>query len=524
MPVSKPEKLTSAYISCLFRTLMSSNYSSQPEVEWKPCCSSKSRCVPVDDPADWGSRCTEEGEDSPGYIAGKCHPNGAKCVGAPNRPPVKWLPCCGGGQCIPHKGSWGKVCSRGRDIGQKDPPSDPTCHDTDVRCQGAPGFPFVQYKPCCKRGDECLPASDWGFKCQKAGSEGPHPTPNPSSAPEPSPTDPNPDPSPTDPHPDPSPTDPHPDPSPTDPAPGPCAGRSPVRKEVGDMSSGEWDNFVKAFKAVVAKRGSASRSPYESFTSSHAEGASLGHGTGYFLLWHRVMLYDFETELAREQPGVTLPYIDWSIRSGNNLMGERRIFNPDRFGAASNGPISSGSFIGLQNSVNAERRMRAVERRTGRAGPPVERAILDELLKVKEFQRFTETLEVIHGMLQFCWTVFFQYAMRRRVRCVLGLTAVCIFRFDIFLPQQALSTTLLAATCQTHSIALQTPSFMPITHLLTRRKYIALLYSKRKHFPKLESEHCQTQHQLIHFPHSCSLFQINPIEDMMTGKRFLETR
>jgi hypothetical protein len=101
-----------------------------------------------------------------------CYETGEKAIGAPGYPAVQYLPCCTLGDSpieTPSK-DWGMFCM---------PPSSyPTtapakkCYNTGEKAIGAPGKPAIPYLSCCKQGDSPIemPSKDWGKFCMPSGN------------------------------------------------------------------------------------------------------------------------------------------------------------------------------------------------------------------------------------------------------------------------------------------------------------------------------------------------------------------
>lgn len=98
-----------------------------------------------------------------------CHNTNVKCMGASGKPFVQWKACCKvGDQCLPvtDPNDWGSVCRpAGSSSTTTAPPTSSTsssgsCHATNVKCMGAPNRPFVEWKPCCNSADSCQPVTD----------------------------------------------------------------------------------------------------------------------------------------------------------------------------------------------------------------------------------------------------------------------------------------------------------------------------------------------------------------------------
>ncbi len=91
------------------------------------------------------------------------------------------------------------------------------------------------------------------------------------------------------------------------------------RKNVKNLSTAEKNAFVQAINLLknepsVLNPGGQNR--YDDFVKVHFDTMNAAsdwtHGDSAFFPWHRELLYQFELELDRVVPGVTIPYWDWT--------------------------------------------------------------------------------------------------------------------------------------------------------------------------------------------------------------------
>ena len=91
------------------------------------------------------------------------------------------------------------------------------------------------------------------------------------------------------------------------------------RKNVKNLSPTEKENFARAVNLLknepsVVNPGGQSR--YDDFAKAHLDtmtaGADWTHGDSAFFPWHRELIYQFELELDRMVPGVTVPFWEWT--------------------------------------------------------------------------------------------------------------------------------------------------------------------------------------------------------------------
>jgi hypothetical protein len=133
------------------------------------------------------------------------------------------------------------------------------------------------------------------------------------------------------------------------------------RKNVKALGADEKRRFVRAIKGLKARDSSlnpGSQSRYDDYVKIHrsAMDAAMGGAAGWahrdsaFFPWHRELLYRFEEELRSIEPGVTIPYWDWTRAQANG--------NP--------GWPFTHDFIGVDgNNANQDR----VEREAGAPSP-----------------------------------------------------------------------------------------------------------------------------------------------------------
>lgn len=148
-----------------------------PFVQFTPCCSDGDECI-ENSALGWGKWCVPKDGNGDGNANNNCYANGQRCQGAPGFPAVEWKPCCdGNAQCVDNAAlGWGKWCQTENDNNNQ---PDDTCYNVNERCQGAPGFPFVQFKPCCDADATCEDneALGWGKWCTSPNSGGQDPDP-----------------------------------------------------------------------------------------------------------------------------------------------------------------------------------------------------------------------------------------------------------------------------------------------------------------------------------------------------------
>jgi hypothetical protein len=88
-----------------------------------------------------------------------------------------------------------------------------------------------------------------------------------------------------------------------------CKGFRASRKEILDMTSSEWATYANALQTLRAN------GVYARFVQYHITFSQQAHGGCFFLPWHRQYLFEFERELNRVSPGISIPYWDWTKNS-----------------------------------------------------------------------------------------------------------------------------------------------------------------------------------------------------------------
>ncbi|WP_406209426.1 tyrosinase family protein [Streptomyces sp. NBC_01017] len=163
-----------------------------------------------------------------------------------------------------------------------------------------------------------------------------------------------------------------------------------VRKNQSTLTSAEKRDFIDAI--LELKRGGR----YDEFVRTHNEfimsdtdlGERVGHRSPSFLPWHRKFLLEFEQELQRVIPSVTLPYWDWST----DRTPESSIWAIDFLGGngrTRDGQVTNGPFANLAGnwSIDTQVDTRPFLRRSlGGGGRPLpSRADVEAVLAVETY-------------------------------------------------------------------------------------------------------------------------------------------
>ncbi|KAI0559622.1 Tyrosinase copper-binding domain containing protein [Gracilaria domingensis] len=218
----------------------------------------------------------------------------------------------------------------------------------------------------------------------------PSPRPSPSQAPVPSPS--------RSPVPTPSRT-PSPRPAPPQNDPLHCNGQR-NRREIRDMTPQQRREWRQAILALKQDRNAQGETEWDSLVKLHMDFSDEAHGGAYFLPWHRLFLLRLENALREKQPGLSLPYWDWSIDAGDAATS--RVWNADMAGGArrTNQPIQNGDF---QNSGAMYPNSHTVQRNfnSGTSGemPALWGSnALENLINERNFGDFSDGIEAAHAL------------------------------------------------------------------------------------------------------------------------------
>jgi Common central domain of tyrosinase len=166
------------------------------------------------------------------------------------------------------------------------------------------------------------------------------------------------------------------------------------------MSDAEWKLYADGINGLRQK--ASTRYPGEGlnkldeFARLHRDFGQ--HFGSNFLMWHRIMLWEFEKELDLVSRGARVPAYDWSQYSGTGDALRTSLFGPSRAGGSGStaGPIPNGAFQGLQSSAD------------GSTGPVLRafdysqvlhsRLMIDNAVgALQDYARFNVWLEGVHA-------------------------------------------------------------------------------------------------------------------------------
>jgi tyrosinase len=151
---------------------------------------------------------------------------------------------------------------------------------------------------------------------------------------------------------------------------------------------------VATFRSALAKMMSISDDRgYQYWAGIHGLPLPISctHGTPLFLPWHRAYLYYFEQYLMDQEPGVTLPWWDWSTQQG---------VPPIYADTSAPNPLSGSPITGIPDSQFAGQQISPVTdtyRVPGRPGALPNAAHVQWLINLETFADFTQQVEQTHN-------------------------------------------------------------------------------------------------------------------------------
>ena len=165
-----------------------------------------------------------------------------------------------------------------------------------------------------------------------------------------------------------------------------------VRRRVEDLSSLDLARLRRAFEAMMQVDDGRG---YQYWAGLHGLPLPMygNHGQPSFLPWHRLYLARFEEALREFEPGVALPWWDWTNRgeipaafSAPEIEGRP---NP-----LHHATIDSGTWGATDNAEPNE-----TTRQPGTPDQLPGRDLVDRALEVGDFEQFSKQLEHIHNTL-----------------------------------------------------------------------------------------------------------------------------
>lgn len=356
----------------------------------------------------------------------RCRAAGTRCAGAPGHSSVPWISCCDG-ECSEDKvGEWGKFCPtrRGYHGGTE---ARETCRAAGSRCAGSPGFPAVPWLPCCDGDCSVTKSNTWGKFCSSEDTEL-KPSPQTSAFPPVNSTVPAAETPSTG-------TDTETNVTPKPPSVGTAstttttetftattastvtdATKKPTtggtcegldgkpRPDAASISQNNWDLFVSGVNALKEKPSTRypGMSVLDEFSRLHNE--IKPHFGAIFLVWHRVMLWEFEKELNAVSPGCRIPVYDWAREVPKNNVLTSSLFQEDRAGGSAPyeegrpKPIVGGSFEGLaMKTAQTDGEVLVTRNFNPRVLPKDSVEISTQLSAYSTYKEFGAWLEGVHG-------------------------------------------------------------------------------------------------------------------------------
>ncbi|KAJ9086303.1 Tyrosinase [Entomophthora muscae] len=115
-----------------------------------------------------------------------------------------------------------------------------------------------------------------------------------------------------------------------------------VRKNVLSLSANEWGRYVNAVRQLNS---GARPTLWDMYANYHVQYFDSVHWSPWFLVWHRLYLHSVERALQTIDPGVTIPYWDWTQYAQNPQLDpvlSNRMFGGS--GDVRSGCVSGGYF------------------------------------------------------------------------------------------------------------------------------------------------------------------------------------
>lgn len=122
---------------------------------------------------------------------------------------------------------------------------------------------------------------------------------------------------------------------------------------------------------------------------------SCVHGSPLFLPWHRAYLYYVEQYLLDQEPGVSLPWWDWSTQQGIP-----QVYDQATLADGTANPLASAPITGIPASQFNQEGEATVSETSRSPGPPSGLPSTDDVanvLALDDFMDFTGQLEQLHN-------------------------------------------------------------------------------------------------------------------------------
>lgn len=124
-----------------------------------------------------------------------------------------------------------------------------------------------------------------------------------------------------------------------------------LRKEIRDLNSTQWQRLHFAIKTLST----GYPSQWNQFTSMYAAHSHLFQEGALFLPWMRYYLHQVESALQEIDCGITIPYFDWTVDSGD--MATSMAWQANAFGGDGGEPEGCVKRHPFQVSFNNSRRL-----------------------------------------------------------------------------------------------------------------------------------------------------------------------
>jgi len=84
------------------------------------------------------------------------------------------------------------------------------------------------------------------------------------------------------------------------------------RRASRDLTATQWTRFTDAVRQLQQRPVGSLVTPYDTLVRRHLDTSSQVHNAAPYLPWHRYYLRQFEIRLQTVDPGLTIPYWDWT--------------------------------------------------------------------------------------------------------------------------------------------------------------------------------------------------------------------
>ncbi|KAJ9074751.1 hypothetical protein DSO57_1003405 [Entomophthora muscae] len=174
------------------------------------------------------------------------------------------------------------------------------------------------------------------------------------------------------------------------------------RKEIRELKPEELKAYIDAIKTLHKKQKPDQPSKFDKYAATHVKQHKYIHGVPAFLPWHRQFIRNYELELQKINPAVTLPYWDWTIDSQEPHNSP--VLSSAMFGGNGNSAedmcVTDGPFAHWMVTTPSPHCLRR-DYADGKSVPPLTPIdVMSGIISdTKEYEDFVFDLEVHHGPL-----------------------------------------------------------------------------------------------------------------------------